>query len=125
MIEGFANVYVALSCKYVVDPVMFGALADEVDELFIKHVPWHPGVPSTHLNFLHGRYVRVIVFTFYPMLCFKVVYLIHIFLISRLIMEHFFPIPFAFLSEEPLGEKHACKMLKKIKIDLFDSQDFS
>ena len=24
-------------------------------------------------------------------------------------MEHFFPMPFAFLAEEPLGEKHASK----------------
>ena len=53
VIETLSNVYVALSCKYVVDPVMFGALADEFDELFIKHVPWHPGVPSVHLNNSH------------------------------------------------------------------------
>ena len=66
MIETLANVLIALSCKYTVDPVMFGALADEFEELFIKHVPWHPGVPSIHLNISHGR----------------------------IIMEHFFPIPF-------------------------------
>ena len=55
VIEGFCNVFIALSCGYTVDPVMFGALADELDELFIKHVPWHPGIPSTHLNISHGR----------------------------------------------------------------------
>ena len=55
VIEGLSNVYIALSCKYVIDPVMFGALADEVDELIIKHVSWHPGVPSVHLNISHGR----------------------------------------------------------------------
>ena len=49
VIEGLSNVYVALSCGYVVDPVMFGALADEVDELWIEHVGWHPNVPSVNL----------------------------------------------------------------------------
>ena len=55
VLEGLANVFIALSCKLVVDPVMFGALADEVEELLIKHISWHPGIPSIHLNILHGR----------------------------------------------------------------------
>ena len=53
VIEGLGLVFIALSCGYTVDPVMFGALVDEVDELWIKHVPWHPGVPSVHLNISH------------------------------------------------------------------------
>ena len=77
MIVGLANVFVALSCKYVIDPVMFGALADELDELMITHVGWHPGVPAIHLDIAHGRQL----------------------------IEHFFPIPIGFLSEEPL-ESH-------------------
>ena len=48
-----ANVLIAMSCGYVIDPVMFGALADEVDELMIEHIPWYPGVPSIHLNLSH------------------------------------------------------------------------
>ena len=56
VIEGLGNVYIALACKYVLDPVMFGALADEVDELLIKFVSWHPNVPAVHLNIAHGRY---------------------------------------------------------------------
>ena len=49
VIEGLSNIFIAMSCKYVVDPVMFGALADEVDELWIEHVGWHPNVPSVYL----------------------------------------------------------------------------
>ena len=50
VIDGLANLYTAMACGYVVDPVMFGALADEVDELLIEHCGWHPGVPSIHLG---------------------------------------------------------------------------
>ena len=65
MVEGLANIFIALSCKYVIDPTMFGALADEVDELFIQHVPWHPGVPSIHLNISHGRILLGMIFSQY------------------------------------------------------------
>ena len=50
VIEGLAKVWIALSCGYTLDPVIFGALADEVDELMIAHVSWHPSVPAVHLN---------------------------------------------------------------------------
>ena len=50
VIEGLAKVWIASSCGYTLDPVIFGALADEVDELMIAHVSWHPSVPAVHLN---------------------------------------------------------------------------
>ena len=50
VIEGLAHFYTAMACGYVVDPVMFGALCDELDELLIDHCGWHPGVPSIHLG---------------------------------------------------------------------------
>ena len=86
VIEGLAKVWIALSCGYTLDPVIFGALADEVDELMIEHVPWHPSVPSVHLNLAHGR----------------------------MIMEHFFPIPYAWLDECPLeSHNQLMKMARK------------
>ena len=75
LVEHLANFYVMIACGYVLIISKFQEYSDKVDRLLRLHVAWHPGVPSMHLNIIHGTKI----------------------------MEHFYPIPLAWLSEEPLG----------------------
>ena len=77
VLEGLGNFLIAISCGWVMDPAKFGEFCKKVDQLMIDHVGWHPSVPSIHLDLIHGQ----------------------------LLMDHFFPLPLSFLSEEPL-ESH-------------------
>ena len=58
-----------------------------MDILLRTYVEWHPCVPAVHLDLVHGQ----------------------------ALMEHFFPIPLGWLSEEPL-ESHN-KLMKRFRSD--------
>ena len=60
---------------------MVGKFFAYVDKLIRDNVPWHPGVPSVHLDLIHGQ---------------------------RL-LEHFWPIPLGWLSEENLESHNKIK----------------